>query len=72
MTATGAQRQPAGLQPCGTHAAYMKDRRDACPRYLDRSVHSAKARQDALRQLAERHPGEFAALLEAARWEAGL
>ena len=93
MTDTGAQQQPAGLQPCGTHgayqrhvrakedacdackaanAAYMKGRRDAWPGYLDRAVRSAKARQAALRLLAERHPGEFEALLEAARWEAGL
>jgi len=39
---------------------------------VKRSTRAAKARQAALRLLAERHPVEFAALLEAARWEAGL
>jgi len=54
------------------NAAYMKGLRDARPGYLARAVRSAKARQAALRLLAERHPVEFASLLEAARWEAGL
>jgi len=50
----------------------MKARRDAWPAHLTRSVRGAKARQAALRLLAERHPVEFASLLEAAQWEAGL
>jgi len=54
------------------NAAYMKARRDAWPGHLDRSAKGAKARQDALRRLAERHPVEFASLLEAARREEGL
>ena len=66
----------AGETPCdacrAANAAYMKARRDAWPAHLTRSVRGAKARQAALRLLAERHPVEFASLLESARWEAGL
>jgi len=63
-------------EPCAAcraaNAAYGKGRRDAYPGRVKRSTRAAKARQAALRLLAERHPVEFASLLESARWEAGL
>ena len=66
----------AGETPCDAcrdaNAAYMKARRDAWPGHLNRAVRSAKARQVALRLLAERYPVEFEELRETARREAGL
>ena len=79
MTDTGAQQQPAGLQPCGTHAAYQRHvRAKETPCGACRAANVVYVgvrrgtRQAALRQLAERHGDEFASLLEAARREAGL
>jgi len=79
MTATRAQRQPAGLQPCGTHAAYQRHvRAKETPCGACRAANVVyvgvrrRPRQAALRLLAERHAVEFKALLEAARREAGL
>ena len=79
MSTDGAPRRRKELEPCGSHAAHQRHVRakeeacDAC-----KAAHAAyvKVRRGAqlaaLRLLAERHPGEFASLLEATRWEAGL
>ena len=69
----------ADLQPCGSHAAYQRHVRakekpcDACSAVNAVYVKVRRdVRQAALRLLAERHPAEFASLLEVERRKAGL
>jgi succinate dehydrogenase flavin-adding protein (antitoxin of CptAB toxin-antitoxin module) len=53
-------------------AEYMKDYRSRNRGYRDRNNALNSARSKALRKLAERHPAEFAELLEAEKRKAGV
>jgi len=66
-----ANQEPC--QPCRDAAAvYVAERRAANPDHRVRAARAAAARRVAMRRLMARHTGEYAALLRAARREAGL
>ena len=66
-----AKEEPC--RPCrDATAIYVAARRAANPDHRVRAARAGAARRVAMRRLMARHTGEYAALLRAARREAGL